>query len=166
MTGRVAATREVFSKVEVLWDLVSDIRNEGAYWSCYRDVRVVSASGGLVEVETSAPWTAEVHLLLPRKRVAARLMGGLLEGERVLTLVPMGRNSTRVDVEWTVDEGRGSRAAFGLVCEEMARLSQDALNRFAESAERSGCYSGSNITDISSRAPQEEQRRWSRRWSP
>jgi hypothetical protein len=131
-------TREIFSRVDDICDLVSDLGNEGKYWSGYGDVKVVSGHEQVIEVEVSFAGLEnargrELHMLDPKKSIATKLMGGPIVGKRSLVLVPMGRNSTRVDVRWRFEPRDIPKFASDLG-EEIAKQTEEALNRIEESA--------------------------------
>jgi hypothetical protein len=135
----VSRTREIFSRVDDIWDLVSDLGNEGKYWSGYGDVKVVGRQEQVIEVEVSFAGIEnargrELHMLDPKKSIATKLIGGPIVGERSLVLVPMGRNSTRVDVRWRFEPRGVPTFASDLVGEEIAKQTEEALNRIEESA--------------------------------
>jgi ribosome-associated toxin RatA of RatAB toxin-antitoxin module len=135
----VSRTREIFSRVDDIWDLVSDLGNEGKYWSGYGDVKVVNRQERVIELEVSfaglqSAKGRELHMLDPKKSIATKLMEGPILGERSLVLVPMGRNSTRVDVRWRFEPRDIPRFASDLMGEEIAKQTEEALNRIEESA--------------------------------
>jgi len=137
----VSRTREIFSKVDDIWDLVSDLGNEGMYWSGYGDVKVVSRQERVIELEVSFAGLdnakgREIHMLDPKRSIATKLTRGYIVGERSLVLVPMGRNSTRVDVRWRFEPRGSPKFASDLVGEEIAKQTEEALNRIEESAGR------------------------------
>jgi ribosome-associated toxin RatA of RatAB toxin-antitoxin module len=141
----VSKRREIFSKVDDIWDLVSDLGNEGSYWSGYGDVKVVSRQEQVVEIEVSFAGLEnargrELHMLDPKKSIATKLSGGPIVGERSLVLVPMGRNSTRVDVEWRFEPMSIPKFASDLVGQHIAKQTEEALNRIEESARRTAPF--------------------------
>jgi hypothetical protein len=136
--AQLMRTREVFSKVDRVWGLVSDLGNEGEYWSSCGDVQVLDSHDNVVEIELSFLGarnlrSRESHLLYPKKSISTRLTGGQIVGERDLVLVPLGRNSTRVDIKWRLEPRGLSSFAFGLVSREIAMRTEEALNRIEES---------------------------------
>jgi len=141
----VSRTREIFSKVDDIWDLVSDLGNEGMYWSGYGDVKVVSRQERVIELEVSFAGLdnakgREIHMLDPKRSIATKLTGGPIVGERSLVLVPMGRNSTRVDVRWRFEPRGSPKFTSDLVGEEIAKQTEEALNRIEESAGRAAPF--------------------------
>ena len=145
MAQSVSKSREIFSKVDDIWDLVSDLANEGDYWSGYCDVNVVSRREQVVEVEVSFSGLEnakgrEIHTLDPKKSIATKLTGGPIVGERSLVLIPMNRNSTRVDVRWRFEPRGVPKFASDLVGEEIAKQTEEALNRIEESSGRAANF--------------------------
>lgn len=141
MAWAVSRTREIFSKVDDIWELVSDLGNEWKYWSGYADVKVVSRHELAVELEVSFAGLGnakgrELHLLDPKKSIATKLSGRHMVGERILVLVPMGKTSTRVDVRWRFEPRGVPSFAVDLVSEEIVVRTEEALNRIEESAGR------------------------------
>ena len=55
-------------------------------------------------------------------------------GERNLVLVPMSRNRTRVDVRWRFEPRGIPKFASDLVGEEIAKRTEEELNRIEESS--------------------------------
>ncbi|MDA4132328.1 MAG: SRPBCC family protein, partial [Thaumarchaeota archaeon] len=141
----VSKTREIFFRVDDIWDVVSDLGNEGRYWSGYGDVKVVSRQERAIEIEVSFAGLEnakgkELHMLYPKKSIATKLTGGPIVGERSLVLVPMSRNSTRVDVRWRFEPRGIPKFASDLVGEEIAKKTEEALNRIEESARRAAPF--------------------------
>jgi len=135
----VSQSREIFSKVDDIWGLVSDLANEAKYWSGYGDVKVVSRQERAIEIEVSFAGLEdakgrELHLLDPKRSIATKLTGGPVVGERSLVLIPMSRNSTRVDVRWRFQPKGIPKFAPDLLGEEIARQTEEALNRIEESS--------------------------------
>lgn len=145
MAQAVSRTREIFSKVDDVWELVSDLGNEWKYWSGYSDVKVVGRRERSVELEVSFAGLKnakgrELHLLDPKNSIATTLSGGPIVGERSLVLVPMGKHSTRVDVKWRFQPRGVPNFAFDTVSEEMAKRTEEALNRIEEFAGRAAPF--------------------------
>ena len=145
MAQYVSRTREIFSKVDDIWDLVSDLGNEGKYWSGYGDIKVVSGRERVIELEVSFAGLEnakgrEIHMLDPKRSISTKLEGGPIVGERSLVLIPMSRNSTRVDVRWRFEPRGIPNFASDLVGEQIAKQTEEALNRIEESAGRAAPF--------------------------
>jgi hypothetical protein len=149
----VSKTREIFSRVDDIWDLVSDLGDEGRYWSGYGDVKVVKRQDQVIELEVSfsgleSGMGRELHTLDPKKSITTKLTGGPIVGERSLILVPMSRNSTRVDVRWRFEPRGIPKFASDLVGEHIAIQTEEALNRIEESAGRAAPFAGCAHRDL------------------
>lgn len=135
---KISKSREIRSGIDGVWGLFSDVDSDQKYWSQIRDIKVLKTDENMVEREaTVGPRTfshrsRQVIVFDPKKAIKLTMTGGPMDGERTVTFVPMGKNATRVDVEWdlklkdvpsfvqTIVKGQISKATEGAL-EKMAR---------------------------------------------
>jgi uncharacterized membrane protein len=150
MTATVEESLEILSSVDSVWALISDIDRDGERWGAIRDVKIVKREGSTIEREaTVGPRghkTRQTLWLEPKKTIQLRFVGDGLKGERRVSLVPLGKNETRVDVSWRVEVDGIPAFVHGLVKHQLSRSTQDALKKFKEEAEGRGMMTMTTMT--------------------
>jgi len=64
------------------------------------------------------------------------MAGEGMGGERTLTLVPKGENSTRVEVSWKIEVKNVPGFVQGIVKGQISKATEDALKKFGDEAVR------------------------------
>ena len=142
---------EIHASVDRVWELLSDTDKDEAHWGAIRDIRVLSRDGNTIKREAIvgprafAQKSMQTLVLDPKKSIELTMTGEAMEGERRIVLVPMGKNSTRVDVSWTLDVKGVPGFVQGIVRGQIAKATEDALKRFKKEAELATPESGNGI---------------------
>lgn len=138
---KISKSREVLSSVDRVWELFTQTDSDPKYWAQIRDVKVLKAEGNTVEREatvgpkTFAQKSHQVVVFDPKKTIRLTMKGGTMDGERVITLVPMGKNSTRVDVEWELKLRDVPGFVQTIVKGQISKTTESALEKIAKEAE-------------------------------
>lgn len=133
---------EIISNVDRVWELVSDTDKDEAYWGAIKDIRVLKRDGNTIEREAVvgprafARKSRQILVLDPKKSISLTMAGESMSGERKLILVPMGKNSTRVDVTWKLEVKDVPGFVQGIVKGQISKATEDALKKFKKEAER------------------------------
>jgi hypothetical protein len=133
---------EILSDVDRVWDIISDTDRDEEYWTALRDIKVLSKSGNIIEREaTTGPrgfsHTSHQTLVLdPKKSIKLTMAGEPMTGERNLVLVPLSRDSTRVDVSWAFEVKGVPSFVQGIVKGQISRVTDEGLKKIKEEAER------------------------------
>ena len=133
---------EMLASVDRVWELISDTDKDQEYWGAIRDVKVLKRDGNTVEREAVVGPRAFAHkskqtlVFDPKKSIGLTMTGEGMTGERQITLVPMGKNGTRVDVSWKLDVKNVPGFVQGIVKGQISKATEDALKKFKKEAER------------------------------
>src|SRR5579864_3787504 len=139
---KVSKSKEMHSSVERVWEVFSDPDNDVKYWSQIRDVKVTRAEGNVVERDATvgprafAQRSHQVIVFDPKKTIKLTMKGGAMDGERTITLVPLGKNGTRVYVDWELNLKDVPGFVQNIVKGQISKTTEQALERMAKEAER------------------------------
>jgi uncharacterized protein YndB with AHSA1/START domain len=138
---KISKNREFLSSVDDVWEIFSDADSDAKYWSQIRDIKVTKAEGNVLERDATVGPKAFSHkshqviVFDPKKTVRLTMTGGPMDGERTITLVPMGKNTTRVDVEWDLKLKDVPGFVQSLVKGQISKTTEQALRKIAKAAE-------------------------------
>jgi Polyketide cyclase / dehydrase and lipid transport len=132
---------EIISNVDRVWELFSDTDKDEQNWGAIRDIKVIKRDGNTIEREATvgprafAQKSRQTLVLDPKKSIGLTMTGDAMTGERMIILVPMGKNSTRVDVSWKLEVKGVPGFVQGIVKGQIAKATDDALKKFKREAE-------------------------------
>jgi uncharacterized protein YndB with AHSA1/START domain len=133
---------EILSSVDRVWEIMSDTDQDQQYWGAIRDVKVIKKDGNTIEREAMVGPRAFAHksrqtlVLDPKKSIELTMTGEALAGERKIVLVPMGKNSTRVDVLWKLEVKDVPGFVQNIVKGQISKATDEALKKIKIEAER------------------------------
>jgi Polyketide cyclase / dehydrase and lipid transport len=136
----ITKNREVRAGVDRIWEILVDWENERKYWTNERDIKVLSSDGNVIEREATvgprgfAQKTRQKIVLDPKKSIRLSLEGEQIAGERTIVLTPMSKNETRVEVAWDLVLDGVPGFVEGIVKNQVAKVTEDALRKVAEAA--------------------------------
>ena len=136
----ITKNREVRAGVDRIWEILVDWENERKYWTNERDIKVLSSGGNVIEREATvgprgfAQKTRQKIVLDPKKSIRLSLEGEQIAGERTIVLTPMSKNETRVEVAWDLVLDGVPGFVEGIVKNQVAKVTEDALRKVAEAA--------------------------------
>ena len=132
---------EILSTVDRVWELISDTDKDEEHWGAIKDIKVIKRDGNTIEREAMvgprafARKSRQTLVLDPKKSIQLTMAGEGMTGERKVTLVPMGKNSTRVEVSWEIEVRGVPGFVEGIVKGQIAKATEDALKKFKKEAE-------------------------------
>jgi hypothetical protein len=138
----ILKSREMHASVDHVWGIMSQTDDDQKYWTAIRDVKVLSKSGNTIEREATVGPSGFGHrsrqtiILDPKKSIKLTMSGNPMTGERSIILVPLGKNSTRVDVEWNLELKDVPGFVEGIVKNQISKATEKALAKIAEEAGR------------------------------
>ena len=138
---KISKSKEMLTSVDKAWGLISDVDNDSKYWSQIRDIKVTKAERNTVERDATVgpkTFSHKSHQVLvfdPKKTIKLTMMGGPMDGERTITLVPLGKNSTRIDVEWDLKLKDVPGFVQTIVKGQIGKATEGALDKLAKVAE-------------------------------
>jgi carbon monoxide dehydrogenase subunit G len=102
----INASKEIPAPLDRVWSLVSDMDSEPRYWRDLHAIYNISRTGNVIEREVTmglrnlkGGQIAELH---PKKSIEVALTRGPMTGNRIITLVPSGDGTTKINISWDV----------------------------------------------------------------
>ena len=93
----IEAEIEINATVEAVWDIVSDIDNEPKFWKGTKKVRNISKEGNIINREITIAFRDQKCLqqvkLEPKERIIAKFTKGIINGEKIISLIPIGEKT-------------------------------------------------------------------------
>ena len=93
----IEAEIEINATVEAVWDIVSDIDNEPKFWKGTKEVRNISKEGNIINREITIAFRDQKCLqqvkLEPKERIIAKFTKGIINGEKIISLIPTGEKT-------------------------------------------------------------------------
>ncbi|RMW36949.1 MAG: SRPBCC family protein [Nitrosopumilus sp.] len=137
------ATIEVKVKInaptEKVWAVVSDIDNEPKFWKGTKEVRNISKNENIVEREITIAFRDQKCLqqvtLDPMKQIHAKFTKGIINGEKIVSLIPEG-DETTLHTVWDV-KLTGMMGMFtGMIKNHIKSGTEQAMQKIKEEIER------------------------------
>jgi carbon monoxide dehydrogenase subunit G len=143
----ISKNLEVEAPIEKVWAIVADLQKEHRFWSEFRAVEILSKAGGGVERKVyvrRGPMGEEKSLQTlvadpDQWATTLTMTKGPVLGTRRMTLTRVGKNRTRIDVDWDVEMKGVPGFALGFAKAGISEATGKALSEIAEDAERSEC---------------------------
>ena len=92
----IVVKAEVNSTVEKVWEVISDIDNEPRFWKGTKEVKTLSKEGDVIKREITIAFRDQKCLqeiqLKPKEEIKARFTKGILDGTKIITLIPKNNN--------------------------------------------------------------------------
>jgi carbon monoxide dehydrogenase subunit G len=92
----IVVQTEVNSTVEKVWEVISDIDNEPRFWKGTKEVKTLSKEGNIIKREITIAFRDQKCLqeiqLKPKEEIKARFTKGILDGTKIITLIPKNNN--------------------------------------------------------------------------
>ena len=93
----IEAEIEINATIEEVWDIVSDIDNEPKFWKGTKKVRNISKEGNIINREITIAFRDQKCLqqvkLEPKERIIAKFTKGIINGEKIISLIPTGEKT-------------------------------------------------------------------------
>ena len=130
---------KINAPVEKVWKVVSDIDNEPKFWKGTKEVRNISKNDNVVEREITIAFRDQKCMqqvtLDPMKQIHAKFTKGVLNGEKIVSLIPEG-NETTLQTMWDV-KLTGMMGMFtGMIKNHIKSGTEQAMQKIKEEIER------------------------------
>ncbi len=130
---------EINASVQKVWDTVSDIDNEPKFWKGTKEVRNISKDADIIKREITIAFRDQKCLqevkLDPMKKITAKFTKGIINGEKVLFLIPKGEK-TILRAIWDI-KLTGMMGVFtGMIKKHIKSGTQQAMHSIKEEIER------------------------------
>jgi carbon monoxide dehydrogenase subunit G len=135
----INASKEIPAPLDRVWSIVSDVDSEPRYWRDLHAVYNISRTGNVIEREVTVGFRnlkgRQIVELHPKKSIEMTLTEGPITGNRIITLVPSGDGTTKINVSWDVKLSGVPLLFRGVVRERIAEGTAEALDRIARAVQ-------------------------------
>jgi carbon monoxide dehydrogenase subunit G len=135
----INASREISAPLDRVWNIISDVDSEPRYWRDLHAVYNISRNGNVIEREVTVSFrnskSRQIVELHPKRSIEVTLTEGPMTGNRIITLVQSGDETTRVSVSWDVRLSGIPLLFRGVVRERIAEGTEEALDRIARAVQ-------------------------------
>ena len=101
----IVVQTEINATVDKVWELISDIDNEPKFWKGTKEVKTLSTEGDIIKREITIAFRDQKCLqeiqLKPKESIRAKFTKGILNGTKVITLIPKS-NSVLIETSWDI----------------------------------------------------------------
>ena len=130
---------KINAPVEKVWTVVSDIDNEPKFWKGTKEVRNISKNENTVEREITIAFRDQKCMqqvtLDPMKQIHAKFTKGIINGEKIVSLIPEG-DQTTLQTVWDV-KLTGMMGMFtGMIKNHIKSGTEQAMQKIKEEIER------------------------------
>ena len=130
---------KINAPVEKVWTVVSDIDNEPKFWKGTKEVRNISKNGNNVQREVIIAFRDQKCMqevtLDPMKKIHAKFTKGIINGEKIISLIPEG-DQTILQTMWNI-KLTGMMSMFtGMIKNHIKSGTEQAMQSIKEEIER------------------------------
>ncbi|MDO7726930.1 MAG: SRPBCC family protein [Nitrosopumilus sp.] len=101
----IVVQTEINATLEKVWEVISDIDNEPKFWKGTKEVKTLSTEGNIIKREITIAFRDQKCLqeiqLKPKESIRAKFTKGILNGTKVITLIPKS-NSVLIETSWDI----------------------------------------------------------------
>ena len=101
----IVVQTEINATLEKVWEVISDIDNEPKFWKGTKEVKTISTEGNTIKREITIAFRDQKCLqeiqLKPKESIRAKFTKGILNGTKVITLIPKS-NSVLIETSWDI----------------------------------------------------------------
>ncbi len=122
-----------------VWDVVSDMDNEPAYWKGTKSVRNISRDGNSIKREITIAFRDQKCMqdvrLYPQERIEAVFTDGIIKGRKIIHVISNGPDSAILRTVWDV-KMTGMMGVFtGMLKGHIRNGTEMAMESIKEAAE-------------------------------
>ncbi|MFB5632679.1 MAG: type II toxin-antitoxin system RatA family toxin [Nitrosopumilus sp.] len=130
---------KINAPVEKVWAVVSDIDNEPKFWKGTKEVKNISKNQNTIEREITIAFRDQKCMqqvtLDPMKQIHAKFTKGIINGEKIVSLIPEG-DETTLQTTWDV-KLTGMMSMFtGMIKNHIKSGTEQAMKSIKEEIER------------------------------
>ncbi len=96
---------EIYSTVDKVWDVVSDIDNEPKFWKGTKEIKNLSKDGNTINREITIAFRDQKCMqeveLKPKEKIEFKFTKGILKGEKIISLIPKDEK-TILNTVWEI----------------------------------------------------------------
>jgi carbon monoxide dehydrogenase subunit G len=122
-----------------VWKVVSDIDNEPRFWKGTKEVRNISKNENTIEREITIAFRDQKCIqevtLDPMKQIHAKFTKGIINGEKIMSLIPEGDRTT-LQTQWDM-KLTGMMGMFtSMIKNHIKSGTEQAMQKIKEEIER------------------------------
>ena len=130
---------KINAPVEKVWAVVSDIDNEPKFWKGTKEVKNISKNQNTIDREITIAFRDQKCMqqvtLDPMKQIHAKFTKGIINGEKIVSLIPEG-DETTLQTTWDV-KLTGMMSMFtGMIKNHIKSGTEQAMKSIKEEIER------------------------------
>ncbi len=103
---KIEHSTEILASKDRVWDIISDLDNEGEYWYGTKDVRNISREGDTINREITQNFRnhriLQKVILHPKDSIEIHYLKGLTQGLKTLSIETIGENTQKLKAFWNV----------------------------------------------------------------
>ena len=96
---------EIDASQDKVWEVISDIDNEPKFWKGTKEIRNLSKEGNKINREIIIAFRDQKCLqevtLKPKEKIEAKFTKGIIQGEKIVTIVPRNEK-TALKTVWNI----------------------------------------------------------------
>lgn len=130
---------EINAPIDKVWEIVSDIDNEPKFWKGTKEVKNLSKEGDLIKREITIAFRDQKCLqdvrLEPKEKVEAKFTKGIINGTKIVKLIPK-EERTILQTVWDI-KLTGMMSMFtGMLKKHIKSGTEQAMQSIKEEIER------------------------------
>ena len=130
---------EINASRDKVWEIISDLDNEGEYWWGTKEVRNISKEGNVIKREIYQNFRShgirQEVFLRPPKEIEIRYLKGLTEGVKFLRLEPVNDQTQKLAAYWDIHFSGIYFLATPFISRHVRKGTKDALQRIKDVSE-------------------------------
>ncbi|KEQ56474.1 cyclase-dehydrase protein [Marine Group I thaumarchaeote SCGC AAA799-E16] len=130
---------QIKAPAEKVWEIVSDIDNEPKFWKGTKEVKNISKNDNIINREITIAFRDQKCMqevtLVPKERIHAKFTKGIINGEKIVSLIPKG-DTTTLQTTWDI-KLTGMMGMFtGMIKKHIKSGTEQAMNSIKNEIER------------------------------
>ena len=135
----IVVQTEINATLEKVWEVISDIDNEPKFWKGTKEVKTISIEGDIIKREITIAFRDQKCLqeiqLKPKESIRAKFTKGILNGTKVITLIPKS-NSVLIETSWDIKLSGMMNMFTGVIKNHIKSGTEQALKSIKEEIEK------------------------------
>ena len=135
----IVVQTEINATLEKVWEVISDIDNEPKFWKGTKEVKTLSTEGNIIKREITIAFRDQKCLqeiqLKPKESIRAKFTKGILNGTKVITLIPKN-NSVLIETSWDIKLSGMMNMFTAVIKNHIKSGTEQALKSIKEEIER------------------------------
>ncbi len=130
---------EINATIDKVWNVVSDIDNEPKFWKGTKEIKNLSKDGNTVNREITIAFRDQKCLqevkFQPKEKIVAKFTKGILNGEKIISLIPK-EEKTILNTVWDI-KLTGMMSMFtGMIKKHIKSGTEQAMQSIKEEIEK------------------------------